>query len=335
MPRPRKVKLTEVKSSSFLDALKFLSLITKEQGSPNETHIYLSSKWAFCFNGTISAATPITEDINCCPNNSLIIEALSKCKNGYSFNLNENKLSLKSDKFKAFIPCIDPTIYQLTVPDPPTLRIDDRFRLAIEAVNVFPHMESSESIVLLSILMNGQTVVGSDSKVIFEYWHGLELPLGLSIPKTFASAFIKITKKLIKFGYSQSSVTFYYEDQSWIKTQLHAKLWPDISAILNKTSNPYPLPADFFDALVAVAPFSQNGQVYFDAGTMRSHSETGVGASFEVVGLPRGPVFPAKQLALLKPWAETVDFLVPGPHQGSTMLLAYGSKMRGAIAGRS
>src|SRR5216684_1508740 len=211
MPRPRKVKLTEVKSSSFLDALKFLSLITKEQGSPNETHIYLSSKWAFCFNGTISAATPITEDINCCPNNSLIIEALSKCKNGYSFNLNENKLSLKSDKFKAFIPCIDPTIYQLTIPDPPTLSIDDRFRLALEAVNVFPENSNAQRVVTASILINGQTIVGTDSKIIFEYWHGLDLPVGLSIPKTFANIFIKITKKLIKFGCSPSSVTFYYE----------------------------------------------------------------------------------------------------------------------------
>lgn len=322
------------KSDGFLDALKFLSLVTADKGTVNETHIILGNNTATANNGIISAGVLITEDIYAGPNNSILIEALSKCGEHLSITqLDTNRLSIKSNKFKAVVPCIDQIILTPAIPDPNIAVVDDRFKIAMDAIDIVP--EHDDRITSISILMNGPSLVVTNGYVMFEYWHGIDLPYGLAIPKAFATPLIKAGKAIKGFGCSRSSVTFYFEDDSWFKTQLCAGEWPNVGHILNQKCNAFAVPTDFFKALEAVAPFSADGQVYFDKDILRSHATDATGASYEIPGLPKGPVYPSKQLALLKPWAETIDFVAPGPHNGTYMLMAYGSNMRGGIMGRA
>jgi hypothetical protein len=332
-PRPKK-RTAENKSNVFLDALKFLSLVTKDVGPPCETHVYLSNNWACASNGVIAAGHKISEDIFACPNNKLMIEALSKCNENFSITqLDNNRLSIKSDKFKAVIPCIEPILLAVVGPDAPIADINDKFKEAAEAVNVLTG-DNGQDILNRSLLMRGKSIVGTNGKIIFEYWHGIDLPPDLVIPKDIVNPLVKNSKKLMKFGFSPASITFWFEDDSWIKTQLYAEHWPKLDTVLDQKCNPWPVPADFFTGLAAVAPFSTDGLVYFDHGTLRSHRQEGTGASFTVAGLPRGPIFSARQLALLKPHASQIDFLAPGPHPGTTCLYFYGTSMRGVVAGR-
>lgn len=335
MAKSRKPKAETAKVSGLLDALKFLSLVTKDVGAPCVTHIYLKQNWAMAFNGVLSAGHKITETIEACPHNKLMIEALSKCEQEFTIAQDGARLAIKSGKFKAFVPCLDQSLLQIYAPDEPIAVINDTLKVALEAVSVLAN-EQAQNILMSSILLNGTSVIATNRVMIFEYWHGINMPSNLAIPKTVVQALVKITKKLTGFGFSDNSVTFWFEDQSWLKAQRYAEPYshPDIALLLNKSSNQYPLPADFWTALDAVAPFSEKGLVWCDTGTMRSHAETGVGASFDVVGLPRGPIFLAKQLRLIQPFAETVDFFAPGPYEGTTMLMFYGKSMRGVIAGR-
>lgn len=338
MARPKKRSAdttTKEQPNTLLNALRFLGLITKDVGAPNETHVILTHKWAIAFNGILSAGHKIPDDIYACPHNSTLIEALSKCGEHVSITqLDEHRLSIKSGKFKAVVPCINSNVLSMPNIDVGTIEINDQFKIGLEAVNPLV-VEDTQPIYLTSIFMNGQSFVTTTSKMIFEYWHGLDLPTGIAIPKSFANAIIKSTKKLTKLGYSSSSITIWFEDESFIKTQLYADEWPDLRGILDRPSNAYPLPPTFFEALAAVAPFSADGLVHFGSGVMQSHASGDVGASYEVPGLPGGPIFSAKQLLLLKPRASTVDFLAPGPHEGTTMLMFYGDKIRGVIGGMS
>lgn len=340
MARPRKPKATEQTkhTSAFLEALVFVGSILKEIGPPNETHILLSNNWAVAFNGILSTGIKIQEDIYACPHSKLIVEALSKCGETQSITqLDNNRLSIKSGKFKAIVPCIDPGLMNITAPDVPVAIINDSLKEGIEAVAVLAS-ETSQKVYGCSILISGQSVITTDNgTMIFEYWHGLDLPpasYNLAIPKSMVQPLIKSGKKLAKLGFSNSSITFYFEDESWIKSQLFSDNWPEVSHILNTKANPFPVPADLWTALDAVAPFSPSGHVYFHSGSLHSHRETGAGASFEVAGLPSGPILSAKQLRLLKPHAETIDFLAPGP-SGSYATVFYGKKIRGLITGMS
>lgn len=336
MARPRKPKGTETTSNNkLLEAITFLSTITKDQGTLNETHILLYNNCAVAFNGILAAGQRIEENIFAAPYNSSLAEALSKCGQNLSIvQLDGYKLSIKSDKFKAFVKCIDPYLLTPGIPDNAIAPIDDRFREGLEAVSVLAS-DDAQLVYLTSVLMNGHSLIGTNGKMIFEYWHGIDLPPGLALPKTLAQTLSKIKKKLYKFGYSSSSITLYFEDDSWIKTQLMADPWPDVMPILNSRSNPFPFPESFWAGLNAVQGFSQDGWIHFDKDIMRSHISGDVGASYECLGLPRGPTFVAKQLALIKPHAETVDFFAPGINHGNTHLMFYGKSMRGCIAGKA
>lgn len=332
MPRtPRKQAAQPKPSNGLIDALKFVGLCTSDEGQPFETHVFIGSGWAAAFNSVLAAGQKITEDIYAAPHNTTIINALSKCGENISMTqLDGNRLSIKSDKFRVIVPGLDPSILHLVGPDPVIVGIDDRFREAMEVVSVL-NTESEYNIYSASVLLNGGSVVASwQGKVLFEYWHGLDLPPNLAIPKSFVNAIIKTKKKLVGFGFSISSITVHFDDESWLRTQLYADKWPDVSRVFNKRSNPYPVPVGFYEAVAAVAPFSDEGWLYFDAGILRSHPTDAQGASYEVHGLPKGPIFNAKQLMLIKSLAEQVDFLAEG-----NLLMFFGKNIRGAIAGRT
>lgn len=336
MPRapkkPSSAKAAE-QQSTLLGSLKFVGSICKEIGPINETHVFMAGHWVATSNGVTTIATKIQEDIYACPHAEKFIQALAKCKEGFAITQLEKSVSIKSGKFKAVIPCIDPNLMTIPGPDAPAAIINDNLRIGLEVVSELVN-ENGQEIVDASILLNGSTVVATDRKVMIEYWHGLDLPRGISIPKSVVKPLSMANKKLAKLGISQSSLTFYFEDESWIKTQLFAKTWPDIDPILSRPSQQQPFPAGFWDGIAAIDPFG-DGIAIFEAGMLRSRDKSGADASFDVPGLPAGPSFPIDQLALIKPLAKTVDFLTPGHIKGSTMLTFFGDNVRGAIAGRT
>lgn len=339
MARPRKTKATA--DNPLLSALQFCGVALKDIGAPNETHVALTNKWALANNGVLAVGCPIPSVIEGCPNYNLLIAALSKCGEGYSINtitvgeidpasVTKNliaKLKLSSNKFKAIIPCIDPVLITLPTLDPPIVPINNEFRTGLEKVSMLAN-ENAQHVVTASILMNGQSIVGTDRTIVIEYWHGLNLPPGLALPKSFSVALSKIGKNLKAFGCSDNSVTIYFEDDSFIKTQLYSEQWPDINQVLNRGSNPMPIPKDLWEGIKNVETFSPDNLVHFDAGIIRSHSSDSMGASFEVVGLPKGPVYNIKYLKLIEPIAQSIDFFAGN----ATMF--FGDKIRGAIANR-
>jgi hypothetical protein len=333
MARQPRSKPTETKSS-LLQALEFCSAVTEKTGAPYETHVGLHHNWAIAFNGIVAAGSPIVEDLVAYPHNLTMIEALSKCSDTFSLTqLDNGRLSIKSDKFKAVVPCLDPALMQVAIPDPQIVGISNKFKDAVSAVGVLAD-ENAQHVLTASVLMNGATVVSTNRKVILEYWHGLDLPPNVPLPKQFVSALAKQKKNLTGFGFSSCSATFWFEDGSWIRTQLYSDKWPDVDRILNIKGNLWSIDQGFFKALEAVAPFSEDGCVYFKSNKICSHAEETVGATHECGGIPNGPIYPIKQLLLMKPYAKVVDWQAQGLHDSAYCLVFQGDNLRGVISGR-
>lgn len=335
MARPKKRSAeptNQPSTNSFVEALSFLANITKPVGPPNETHVYLRGGFATASNGILSAGIKITEELFACPHNDLMIKALSKCGQNLSITqLDNQRLSIKSDKFKAIVPCLDSELLQFAMPDSPIGVINDEFKKAVATLDVIKSV--GDRIYDNSILLNGSSVIATTGQILFEYWHGLQLPSGIAMPKEIIKPLSTINRTLTHYGNSLSSFTFWYGENAFIKTQLMAQHWPDVSRLLEGECNPFAVPTDFWEALAAVAPFSEDGSVYFNKEKLCSHNTEGVGATFDVSGLPSGPAYPAKQLVLLKDLADKIDFIVP--MEGGYCLKFFGPKSRGIIAGRS
>lgn len=331
-PKPR-IKPEQTKPA-LLQALEFVSCVSEKLGAPNETHVGLRNNMAIAFNGIIAAGAPIPETIYCHPHTLLFMEALSKCNESYSITqLDNERLSIKSGKFKATVPCLDPLLMQDAQPDPLIAPVTNKFKEAVEAVGVLAS-ETSLQVVTASILMNGASVIATNGKMLLEYWHGLDLPPNVPLPKEFVKALAKQKKNLIGFGFSGNSATFWFEDGCWLRTQLYAEQWPDVSRILNREANLWTIDPQFFNALDAVASFSEDGNVYSRLNMLCSHADEGVGASYECSGIPNGFVYPIKQLKLIQPYCKTIDYMANGIHDSSYCLVFMGDAMRGVISGR-
>jgi hypothetical protein len=321
---PRKNR--ETPTSSLLVALQFIGTITKEIGPPTDTHVHLCNRWATAFNGVVAAGHKIEEDIYAFAHNQRMIDALSKCGQNLSITqLDHERIAIKSERFKATVPCLDPTPFEPPIPDPPIAVINDALRAGINAVGVLAS-EQGLRVIEQSVLILGQSVIATTGAVILEFWHGIDLPPGIAIPKAFEKALAKTGKTLTHFGFSKSSVTLYFNDGSWLRTQLFAEEWPRTDHILNKPTHKIDLPTDFYKALDAIKPFATDGLVYFDNNLMRTKDGN---ASYEVEGIQRGPIFSIKQLETVKPYVKQVDFFAPGPYPGTTMMIFTGDNIRG------
>lgn len=329
-PRGKRAKAADKTSASsaLINALKFVAVAQKDIGQPYQTHVRLADNFAVAFDGTVAAGHKIEEDIKACPHTLRLLDALAKCGESLSITqLDGDKLAIKSDKFKAYVSCVSDAILMPTLPDPPCAVIDDRLKAGFEAVSVLAS-DNSQHVVTASILLQANSMLATDRHLMLEYWHGIDLPPGLAIPKAGVNALLKVNKPLARFGFSERSVTFYFEDGSWVRSQLYSEPWPDVSRILNVTSNPWPIPETLFKAVDAVAPFSENGAVYFGPNVIRSHASDGIGASYEVNGIPAGPIFRAKHLKIIEPYVKTIDFI---GRNGISYF--FGESLRGAITG--
>jgi hypothetical protein len=333
MSRAPRSKSTAIKSR-LLEALEFCSCVSEKVGVPYETHIGLRNNWAIAFNGIVAAGSPISEDIVAYPHTLMLVEALSKCDENFTITqLDNGRLSIKSGKFKVIVPCLDPQLMQNAFPDPVVVGLDNRFKAAVEAVGVLAS-ENAQHVLTASVLMHGASVISTNRVMIMEYWHGLDLPPGVPLPKQFVAALVKQKKNLTGFGFSSNSATFHFEDGCWIKTQLYSDEWPDVSKILNREANLWAIDGGFYKALDAVAPFSEDGNVYSDLNLLMSHQDSALGATHECAGIPKGFVYPIKQLQIIKPHVEKIDWMASGIHDSSYCLVFQGGSMRGVISGR-
>lgn len=314
-------------ASGLIEALKFVLPAQSKEGQPHHVHSVFYGGFVIASNGMLTIGHPVEEDINACPNTHELLKALQKCGEKLSITqLDLGRLSIKSDRFKALVDCERFEVMPYVGPDVQCAAIDDRIRTGIEVVSVLASENASRTS-MACVMLQANTVVGTNGHVLMEYWHGIDLPPNILIPKAAAKAICNVGKKLVGFGYSYSSATFFYEDQSYIKTQLFEEQYVNYGAVLNVPTNPFPLPADFYKALDTVEAFSENTKVYFTETAMRSHEESSnKGATFDIEGLPKGQIYNSEYLQLVRAGFVNVDFQ-------ENKAFFFADNVRGAIMG--
>jgi hypothetical protein len=325
-PKPRTLK----SEPPLLTAIKSLSHVLKPNGTVHETHIQLHDGWAVAHNQIIGMGERVPIDLYACPNAQLLQAALTKCEQNIAITQLDTNLSIKSDKFRALVPCLPPDGLPRVFPDAPVAQLDDRLKAAF--LMALPLGGDDEHALTASILLANGSVVTTDRKVILDCWHGIDLPT-LMLPKTLLKLMKSVSKKFKAFGFSNNSFTIYLEDDSWIKSQLYIQEWPDVFRVLNGPSNPLAIPDGLWEALDAVEDFSDDGWAYTRDGRIGSHQSDDKGAYHECYGIPPGITFSINQLQEIKPWAKKIDFFAKSVN-GMNCIKAFGDTTRCVIAGK-
>jgi hypothetical protein len=312
--RPSKKAKSEA-ASKLAEALNFIAPAYKDGEEAYKAHARLAGKMITATDGVFSAGHSVEEELALCPHIGRFIDALNRAGSTLALTENENgTLLVKGDRIRATVPCLAGDQIPQAMPDPRCAAIDDRLKDGF--ARLLPLIDNEgERVVEVSVLLQANSMTSTNGRVIFEYWHGIDLPPGLVIPKTFAAAVAGCGKKLEGFGFSNKSVTFYFEDGSWYKTQQYGDKWPETSHLFNYPAYPAAVPEGLFEAVKAVESFSKDGLIHFHDEKVKStydkYQDFGspvYGATFDVPGLQKGHSFTAKLFRSIEPVCAQLDY---------------------------
>lgn len=337
--RPPKINTQAEQLSAALD---FVSSACGQHEFWHE-HVRFEGGFVVGFNGQLAAGHPVVEELSCCPHLDKLKVAIAKCGKSLAITQTQGgKLSIKGDKLNALVPCLPTEEMPTTGPDIQVAPIGDIFKEAFKVCGALAS-EAAADVLAASLKLEANVCTGTNRHALLQFWHGVNLPPNMVLPKAFAQAITKQSKAIVGFGfrwYSENDyskvgrVTFHFEGGAWISTVCYADNWPDFGKAIgdNQPSSPVPPPAGLFEAMEAVAGFNDAGCVTFVDGKVQSHRSDLEGAQYDVPGLQGGGQFDAKLFLKVAPFIKTLDYTT-----NSEKALFFGGEpsnpIRGAIAG--
>lgn len=309
---PRKPKQT-TQAAALVEALNFASIATKNDGVIGSAakHVRLIGKQVVAYDGQMSAGHPIAEELTLCPQIDQLSKALSKT--GKTLTISETatgRLSIKGEKLQAYVPCAQAHDLPQAFADQAIAPADDRIKAAFKCCGTLAS-EADSRLVAASLLLRGGDCTGTNGAAILQYWHGVDLPPAMVLPKVFCAAVAAAKPHIVGFGASfnngkVSSVTFHFEGGAWLKSACYADEWPDIEKLWLQP-NYVEVPKDLFEAIDAVDDFHEAGHVTFANNAVQSHASPDIGAQYAVPGLQAGKTFAGKLMKQVAPFASLID----------------------------
>lgn len=272
-------KKPEVFDNQLLRAVEFVALAQRKTGDVRQTYCMLNQGQIVAFDGVLAASCKIQEPLQCMPHTGKLLAALSQC--GQSFSITQiaaDQLRVQSGDFQALVPCLtDWSTMQWAWPDALAATINDNLKAALKIVLPLVN-EKAPRIEMASVLVQDQSLLATNGAVVVEALHGINLPPNIILPKAAVSAISKAVKVLTGIGFGQGTATFYFDDGSWMRTQLFLDTWPVVTHIFGTADhllpyNPQHVPPGLFESITKVAPFSEDGKAYCGPNGVSSHSK--------------------------------------------------------------
>ncbi len=334
--KPRKPRSTSTKAtaaevemiSMLSQQLKFVGVAHDDKGEPYAQHCVINQGSLIAFNGVLAAGIMIAEKhIYAAPNTLQLRKAIERAGPQYSMTTEANFVTIKAGKFRASVPTLDPASLPQVVPDACGWPIDNKVRDALKAASAFAS-DNAPTVLVASIQMTNGSCAGTDRKVMLEFYHGHPFP-NLTVPKEFATAIVKCDKEIIGFGFTPDvSLTFWFVDGSFIKTQLYSEAWPENwqGHLPTSIPNGAPLPDVFWQAYDAISDFSEDELIRYRGDIAHSHQHQQHGATYETKDLGHNWTLNVKRLKMIRNYVEQIGMIREG------VLGFFGKDVRGIIA---
>ena len=311
----------------LIEALKFVNIAQHDPSNPIKQYCNLVNGFVMSGDGILAAGHPIDIGLEARPDTKKLMSALINCTEALTITQIDNtKITIKSAKFIAHIPCYNKDI-DMVYPDKPIIVISNVIKEGLLKIGHITQ-DNGDTVYASSVKIESGHMTASNGLICFEYWHGIEMPT-MNIPKRFISAIANTKKTLVSMGHSPSSVTFWFDDGSWLKSQLFIGDWPETSHLFNHPVAYNPINPELFNAVRSVQDFSEDGKekgyVYFTKEGVSSHNIEGFGAFVEVLGLSKFQVM-IRQLKNIEHCCDHIAF-------DDYKILFYDHNSRGCLMG--
>lgn len=315
----------------MLSQLKFVQgAVAKKDLLPAMTHFRIERGTVRSYNGTLAISSPIALDIQCCPKAKQLIKAIEACHEATTISVTPTgRLSVRSGKFSAIIDTIQGETPHV---EPAGDHVQFDGAVLLEAFKVLePFIGTDASRPWgMGVLLDAGSAYATNNTCLVQFWVGAAFPLRVNVPRAAVEEVLRVGEPPTHGQVTADSITFHYTDGRWIRSQLLDTQWPLdlISSLLDRPSNPMPLPADFFSGLATIKAMADGAsRVYMTQGALRTNLDPNEGAAYEL-DLPGEGLYNLNMMALLESVVTTIDLSpYPGP------ALFFGQNLRGAIVG--
>lgn len=291
--------------SKLIDALKFVGIATQGEEGKNE-FVSFGAHLLRASNDTFTLGIPVGVDLELCPRGEQFKSALEQCGSEFKLTqIEKTSISVKSGAFRAVIQALEVDQLDQMAPDPPCGQLTGTLRDAfIACLRV---MSKGERHIHNALLLRANTLTATNGGMALQYWHGIDLPGRLNIPKKTADIISKIAKPLSQFGFTANSFTIYFDDMAFLKTRLMHDEYPDVDRLFIAPGNTFvPIWPEFYKGIDAISAFVEHDRVFFNAGILSTHDLAEQGASYLVEGLPNCGVFNPAYWKAVQPYIEYV-----------------------------
>lgn len=295
-------------SNDLIDKLRFVAQAQKKDGM-TDGHCLIAYGRIVGFDGVITVGTPIAEDITACPHTHNFIGALARCDETAAIVCEDGQITVVSGRIRVAVQCAprDSIFSPGFEPDRQLATIDDSVRKGLEIV-VGLTKEGHIRVPVAHVQLNANVMCSTDGYAAMQYYHGHDLPNGLLLPTKFCNMVVKHPSKLVGFGWQQErSVTFWFEDGSFIKTLLGRGSYPDVNGVCDCAATPQRISDEFRVGVGKVFNFSATGVIGFKDGKIWSDPDKSSVATYECDGLPDGLKLNGKLLEHVMRFADTMD----------------------------
>jgi hypothetical protein len=327
-PRTAVKNETITDREKLIEALRFAALALKDD--KNTGFVSFRGGWLFAENETFTLGIPVKVDLDLCPHAEMLSAALIQCGDHFQVTqTSPNTLAIRSGAFRAVVPALEKDEIRPLIADYPCANLTDAITESFTAC--LPFMGKGDRIINKAMLLQAGSTCATNGHIALEYWHGIDLPGPLNIPRKTIESVIKIGKPLIQFGFSDASVTFVFDDQSFLKTRLIGGQWPDLSGLFAKVTAPFKVVwPQFFVGVKAISAFTQNDTIVFHDNHIATHTSLDLGANYHINGLPTGYCFSAVCLKMIEPFVKQISIASP-----REPLAFIGDKSRGLLMGKT
>lgn len=301
--------------NDLLQSLKFVKgSVASKEFIEGLTHFKIEDGFVRGFNGTFALCAPVDTDLNCTPHALDLVKAIEKCEDAVQMTMLPNgKLNIKSGKFKVNINTLD-KLTPHVVPEGEQFVINGHvFMQALNSLKPFISTDASRPW-SCGVLVTPTSAYATNNVTAAEYWLGNGFPHNFVLPSQAVRELLKIKEDPIGCTLSDTSVTFHFEGDRWLRTQLlQAEEWPNLSKIIDGEFNYKVVDSTLFDALDSIKPFAdKNANAYIENGTVRTHFDESEGASYNINDSSIQGVWRIEILQSLKGVAEQIHFGYPG-----------------------
>jgi hypothetical protein len=319
--------------SKLLDALRFVAFASSGHDKEQFNYIKIKDKYLTAADDTITMGAPVDDSLDICVHGMKFKAGLDQCNANYKFTQIDNvSISIRSEKFRALVPSVDTEIIADSKPDKKIAEINNKIKEAFDICSNAVDPKETR-IFAQGAKLQSNTVLATNGKMAFEYWHGISLPVNVVIPKRAMLAITKTKKNLTALGCSDSSVTFWFDDESFIKTKLLDTTYPNVNALFDQHQGTAfcELPSDLFVGIDAIEPFVTDDYIFLLDGYVATNRSLDMGANYAVTGLAGSYAFSHKLLEIIRPYAKRVSF----PSDARKPIMFYGENLRGLLCGKN